>query len=165
MRRRDFVPGVLLRPNVTLNSTHGEPVMLRKLRRIVVVLGVIISLIDASAPTDAGAYTCGYAGGNYGHGCYDGDYRGRRYFRHWCCCGGYGGGHYDHGCDGGGGYGHECDGGNRYGRRFDDCGGDSGGYGHDRYGGSDGDGGYGGDYNPACRSCVSPTCRRYYRCQ
>jgi len=142
MRQRDFVAGLLLRPNATLNSTHGEAIMLRKLRRIVVVLGVIISLINASAPTDAGAYTCGYAGGNYGHGCYDGDYRGRRYFRHWCCCGGYGGGHYDHGCYGGGGH--------------DD---------YDRYGGSDGDGGYGGDHNPACRSCVSPACRRYYRCE
>ena len=143
--------------------------MLRKLRRFVVVLGVTVSLTGASVPTDAGAYTCGYGGGNYGHGCYDGDYGGRRYFRHWCCGGGYGGGRYDHGCYGGGGYGHECYGGNRYGRRFNDCGcgRDYGGYGQDYhgYGDRDGDGGYRGDYNPACRSCVSPTCRRYYRCE
>jgi hypothetical protein len=149
--------------------------MLPKMCKTVGVLGVTVFLIGASVPTDAGAYTCGYRGGHYGHGCYDRDYGGRRYFRHWCCGGGYGRGHYDYGCYGDGSHGRECYGDNHYGRRLHDCGcgRDYGGYGHDYdgygrsdgYGGSDGDGSYSGDYNPACRSCVSPACRRYYRCE
>jgi len=75
--------------------------MLRKLRGLVVALGVTISLSAASAPTDAAAYTCG----SCGHRCDDGDYGGR-----------YGGNHYSRRFDDCGcgrdyrGYGHDYDG-------------------------------------------------------
>jgi len=149
------------RPKCDTQLNHGGHIMLRKLRGLVVVLGVTVSLSATSGPTDAGAYTCGYRSENCGHGCYDGDYGGRRYFRHRC----HGGGHYDRGCDDGRCR-QGCYGGNPYGRRFDDCGRgrDYRGYGHDYdgYGDSDGGGGSSGDY---CRSCVSPWCRRFYRCE
>jgi hypothetical protein len=84
--------------------------MLRKLRGLVVALGVTISLSAAAAPTDAAAYTCGYGGGSCGHRCYDGDYAGNHYGRRFDDCGwssdyrgygydydGYGGGDGDRG--------------------------------------------------------------------
>jgi hypothetical protein len=62
----------------------------------------------------------------------------------------YDAGYYGRGCDEGcsGGprcYGYGCDEGAHYGRRCDS--------------------GYGRDYNAACRSCVSPTCRRNWGCE
>jgi len=147
MIEEEGMVGRLLAAKSDTQLNHGGHIALRKLRGLVVVLGVIVSLSAASAPTDAGAYTCGHDGGNCGHGCYDG-------------------GHYDQGCYDGGGYSRRCYRGNRYGRRFDDCGcgRDYGGNGrnYDGYGRSDGDGEYSSDY---CRSCVSPWCRRYYRCE
>jgi len=59
---------------------------------------------------------------------------------------GYDGPRCDGGCLARPRYGRGCYEGGHYGRRFyDSCG--------------------GGDYNAACRSCVSPTCRRNWGCE